>query len=169
MSSQLAYNFSVVSNEAEQKRERVSRWGAELRRRRVDAGYRFANAFAKVIGVSPTYYSELEKASKKLITEPGDGILAAVERVIGWPKSEQLAILRSLDEDLVEKIRNAPDDPELIRVMAERVAAYAGRIGQVTSGTQQDAAVRANLGRTVEEQEKAEAEALKRGREGRKR
>jgi transcriptional regulator with XRE-family HTH domain len=75
--------------------------------------------------------------------------------------------------DLKQAILDAPDEEvqDIVSAALERVAAMNNRAQATSIGFQskQDAAVRANLGRTVEDQEKADAEALRRGREGRSR
>lgn len=90
-----------------------AKFGATLRARRIAKGYSLRK-FAGVIGVSPTYLSQVEKG--KVEKPPTAERVRRMAELLGANVDEWSALAGRVPEDLPEIIRRQPTQmPELLR------------------------------------------------------
>lgn len=87
-------------------------FGQVLRERRIDCGFTLRK-FADLVGVSPTYLSQVEQGN---IDPPTAERMRAIAKLLGEHADEWIALAGRVPEDLPEIIKKQPMHiPELLR------------------------------------------------------
>jgi transcriptional regulator with XRE-family HTH domain len=126
---------------SENKNAALKSFGAEVERRRKDAGFRYAKDFAAAMGVSPQYIAQLENgysADGRAAVMPSDEVVDNIAKLLNWRKIDILltigvltpsdigddgAILRKTEyEPILEEMRGASHDGTFSRDDAEEIA-----------------------------------------------
>lgn len=153
------------------KPEKFEHAGEWIRWRRESTRYSLRD-FADLFQKSHTWLQRIENNEIKATRE----LIEAVAGITDGDVSEGLRLLLPVYADLptvahldIDSVRNSPDDPELIRAMAERVAAYTGRLLQPAPGTAARQLSEAPPDETAAESERRMTEEAKRRKMGRQR
>jgi len=111
-----------------------SRFGRRVRALRAEHGWGLRK-FAKVVGVSPTYLSKIERGE---FPPPAEDKVVAIADALGQDRDELLALAGRIASDLAEVIRARPKElAALLRVIRDlppdAVAALAELAGRMAA------------------------------------
>jgi len=84
----------------------LSSFGGRIRRLRMDHGITLRD-FARRLGVSPTYISQIEQGNFK---PPAESVVVSMARILGQDSDELLALAGRVADDLDDIIRGQPKE-----------------------------------------------------------
>ena len=106
-----------------------------LRKRRLERGYSLRK-FAKMVGISPTYLSQVEQMN---VDPPTADRVRRMAEILGESVDEWTALAGRLTEDLPEIIHESPTDvPDLLRTVRGMTAGQLRRLREEAERLKQE-------------------------------
>lgn len=97
----------------------LSSFGGRIRKLRMDHGITLRD-FARRLGVSPTYISQIEQGNFK---PPAESVVVSMARILGQDSDELLALAGRVADDLDDIIRGQPKELATFLRMARGLSA----------------------------------------------